>query len=327
MSTRQRDNSLDIAKAIGILLMILGHTTYSQHFLRQFIFSFHMPLFFLIGGYLYRPKGIKDSLKKDFIRLITPYFATCGVIIVYYTFLYTLNPNYANDIHYFMKASIWGSGTNHHCLLFADTPWIGAIWFLPALYVCKNTYNALQGINANKTLMISTVIFLAATVIGRYLIYLPFSILSGLSAIIFYAIGDRLKDFKKIKIQYWIIGIIFWMVSIKYSHIYIVQPILDLYLVDVIGATTASILVFLLSKQISKLQSLSSSLVWLGRNTIYILCFHLIDLDCYLSVKIARHSIDNHYIILFYRFLIPIIATIIFCLVKNWWNNRKANVE
>ena len=326
MSTKQRDISLDIAKAIGILLMILGHTAFISQTTIKFIYSFHMPLFFIIGGYLYRPKAIKDSLKRDFQRLMIPYFVTCGVIIVYYIFLYTLNPNYANDIHYYMKASIWGSGINHHCLLF-DVPWIGAIWFLPALFVCKNTYNALQGVNANKKLMISTFIFLVATVIGRYLIYLPFSILSGLSAIIFYAIGDRLKDFQKIKIQYWIIGIFCWIVSIKYSHIYLVQPSLDLYFVDVIGATTVSILVYLLSKQISKLQSLSSSLVWLGRNTIYILCFHQIDFDCYLSDKIARHTIDNHYMILLYRFLIPITATIIFCIVKDWWNNRKANVE
>lgn len=157
------------------------------------------------------------------------------------------------------------------------------------------------------------------------LLSLPFSILSGLSAIIFYAIGDRLKDFQKIKIQYWIIGVICWMISIKYSFVGIGHPSMDLYFIDVIGATAASILVYLLSKQISKLLSLSSSLVWLGRNTIYILCFHLIDLDCCLSNKIARHTIDNHYMILLYRFLIPIIATIIFCIVKDWWNEKIKN--
>ena len=38
---------IDVAKGIGIILMVLGHTSIPQ-MLSNFIWAFHMPLFFLI---------------------------------------------------------------------------------------------------------------------------------------------------------------------------------------------------------------------------------------------------------------------------------------
>lgn len=60
MNTQNRDNTIDITKGIGILLVIVGHTgglpadTYIHHF----IYSFHMPLFFILGGFLFKPSNI-----------------------------------------------------------------------------------------------------------------------------------------------------------------------------------------------------------------------------------------------------------------------------
>lgn len=47
-----RDYSLDFAKGIGMLLVMFGHTNYQQPLL-TIIYSFHMPLFFVISGILY----------------------------------------------------------------------------------------------------------------------------------------------------------------------------------------------------------------------------------------------------------------------------------
>lgn len=58
---------IDIAKGIGIILVIIGHTfrdemlekSFACYFLRNFIYSFHMQLFFVISGYL-----LEGSLQK-----------------------------------------------------------------------------------------------------------------------------------------------------------------------------------------------------------------------------------------------------------------------
>ena len=41
---------LDIAKGLGIILMVLGHTSIPK-FASDFIWSFHMPLFFIASGF------------------------------------------------------------------------------------------------------------------------------------------------------------------------------------------------------------------------------------------------------------------------------------
>lgn len=81
---------INYLRGFGILLVLLGHSFPSQNFnnnslyefLHNFIYSFHMPLFFFISGYcavkIYSITGknnIKNFYKKKFFRLIIPYFS------------------------------------------------------------------------------------------------------------------------------------------------------------------------------------------------------------------------------------------------------------
>lgn len=67
-----RTEWIDSARGIGILCVMLGHMSIPQ-LLSQFIFSFHMPLFFFLSGYLW--KGRRDCAwffgRID--RLVVPY--------------------------------------------------------------------------------------------------------------------------------------------------------------------------------------------------------------------------------------------------------------
>ncbi|SDA27190.1 Fucose 4-O-acetylase [Ruminococcus sp. YE71] len=88
----KRSDSIDYAKGIGILLVILGHMQIlacgeSFETLTNVIYSFHMPLFFFLSGltldrkYRSRPPNAAD-VKKLAKRLMIPYFSWCGVYIV-----------------------------------------------------------------------------------------------------------------------------------------------------------------------------------------------------------------------------------------------------
>ena len=48
-----KDNYISTAKAIGIILMVVGHAI-SQNFAYRYIYMFHMPLFFFCSGYFYK---------------------------------------------------------------------------------------------------------------------------------------------------------------------------------------------------------------------------------------------------------------------------------
>ncbi len=75
MKEENRKIYIDIIRAIGIILVVLGHSIENVNEVKSFIYSFHMPLFFVIFGMLMTSKE-KNILKytiKKFCQLIIPY--------------------------------------------------------------------------------------------------------------------------------------------------------------------------------------------------------------------------------------------------------------
>ena len=56
-SMKKRNLVVDIMRAVGIILVVLGHSEISNSFAIRFIYLFHLPLFFVLSGYLYNDKG------------------------------------------------------------------------------------------------------------------------------------------------------------------------------------------------------------------------------------------------------------------------------
>ena len=69
---QQRDAVLDILKGFGIIFVLVGHSL--GGIVHNFIYSFHIPLFFLVSGYLYKQRPFKEQVKKDWSRLMIPFF-------------------------------------------------------------------------------------------------------------------------------------------------------------------------------------------------------------------------------------------------------------
>jgi len=78
---------ITLSKAFGIILVVVGHFTSTVYMpayyveMKNFIFSFHMPLFMILSGFLFQMSLRKSGkisllpfLKKKFLRLMVPYF-------------------------------------------------------------------------------------------------------------------------------------------------------------------------------------------------------------------------------------------------------------
>ena len=53
MSVEKRDHSIDILKGIAIILVLIGHIPYTPHILRAWLYTFHVPTFFVCSGILF----------------------------------------------------------------------------------------------------------------------------------------------------------------------------------------------------------------------------------------------------------------------------------
>ena len=71
---KKRDINIDICRGIGILLVILGHQfqNWDLTYLMQFIYSFHMPLLFIISGIFLKKEGAGPYKKRT-----CPYGSAC----------------------------------------------------------------------------------------------------------------------------------------------------------------------------------------------------------------------------------------------------------
>lgn len=130
---QNRISYLSTARIIGILLVVLGHSypfnvpiPQSLEFLRTVIYSFHMPLFVFLSGFLAArsSRSPKDYIAGRAKRLLIPYF-----VLSLAAFLpKLLVQSYINDTVSFSFAYLIRSE-----LVPRENVW-GHFWFLPVIF-------------------------------------------------------------------------------------------------------------------------------------------------------------------------------------------------
>lgn len=81
---KERDNTVDILKGIAILLVVIGHFSPVQQ-VENFIYSFHMPLFFFLSGitfwYSFGKKINKENIKQLLPKMLAK--RVCSLCLPY----------------------------------------------------------------------------------------------------------------------------------------------------------------------------------------------------------------------------------------------------
>lgn len=127
---KTRNKGLDIAKGIGIILVVLGHACSPASL---FTAQFHMPLFFVISGYLFDGRNsVKDFIKRKINSLYLP-FIIWNILFIGLTVLKNILTS-TPTLGYAVKSVI-------KTLLTLDKHvHLGATWFLGALFVMSILY-------------------------------------------------------------------------------------------------------------------------------------------------------------------------------------------
>lgn len=325
-----RNITLDLMKAIGIIAIILGHYGIG----RQFFYSFHVPLFFIVGGYLFRTKDIRVSLLADSKRLLIPYILTSFVVLLWDVVMSVSHGDDLAILHRTQSIALGGGLPMDYFIFGYQEEFIGAIWFLLALFVCKNTYNILANhLSANWISVSCIALSITSTLCCNYLKFLPLDILQGLSALVFFDAGHRIKEiggFSKVPKITGFIGIGMWILAIIFSRCLMVTGQYGCYPIDVIGALGASWGIWSICSFAAKMPTSSIRFTaWIGQNSLALLCLHLIDLDTGVLHKLQHWTVDWHYHNNYIHAFIIILASLglIYCWDKVLNTLKKSKYE
>ena len=128
---------VDIAKALGIFLVFYGHLVeqvYHDGVLKafyqfKFIYAFHMPLFFFIAGFFWRPFAkISDQIKKLVLRRLIPVFAFAVFLLPLWCIHYW---NFSGEVQ-------WGNFIYQTKSYLLGLPYLNfPVWFLVCLFTCE----------------------------------------------------------------------------------------------------------------------------------------------------------------------------------------------
>ena len=312
---------LDSLRGFGIILITLGHLGCFE-LLERYIYSFHVPLFFFISGYLYRrgTQPLSTYIKKKTTTILVPFLT--------WTFLSTMvNVVLGYNLIPLIKRALTIKG---------QLTWNSPLWFLLVLYFVEVLFTLLDRVNQRTyfkgiIFVVSLVVFV---LIGDIRLTLKLNLVPF--AMVFYSMGNImrrsienrgffLKRWQKYPIALSLLttGFVFGGVlnsRIKYTH-----AIWGNYLYVFIAAFSSILFYYILFRNIDKI-GYSKTLTYLGKNSMIIMCaqywiFRFFDIVTKrVWGRVLWHKRDSLKAVLF-----TVFAIIIICLLTEGYKKISKN--
>ena len=235
---KHRNEAIDIAKGIGIILMVMGHSGCPK-MLFNFIYLFHMPLFFFCSGYFFHPTNkVSDTIKKRIKGLYLPFIKWSIPFLLLHNICFNLN--IYNESYGFngIASSLYDLKTYLTRLFYiifymsGSEQLLGGFWFLKVLFISSIGISLLyfikqriHSIQKLSTFQICILLTIIAIISVKLNIRIPvLGELHQLSlAAIFYLIGYSYRQIENTDNYNWIFTIITLSLILICSLFYVVS--------------------------------------------------------------------------------------------------------
>lgn len=195
LTAASRIGFIDIAKAIGIVLVVVAHAPCAPTGVMTLIYSVHMPLFFFISGYLFTAERAAapwpDTVRRAARSLLVPYLFFFGLSLLYWLATRNIGARTGkfSDLH--ASDALQGLATGLSADLFVNV----TLWFFPCLFLCQVLYawgRQLAGAGALLLGLSALAAVLLATTLP-WSVRLPLGLDVVWMALVFYAAGHWLR--------------------------------------------------------------------------------------------------------------------------------------
>lgn len=313
-----RDSVLSICKGIAIILMVIGHAE-APELITNFIYTFHMPLFFMAAGYFFSRRYLSDPwpfIGKRIRGLYFPFLKWSVVFLLLHNVWFhfgILNEDYGN----------WTGGVTHpYTLKTAVTRLVlmvtsmsgydefmaGAFWFFRGLLVASIVFLLLYKLLDSRTRLTPTaavglicagmVAFLALRIhFGIKLTTIPNGGWREIWGVFFFGAGVLFRTYKDYLRQNWWLTACYaiflaYAATQHFSGMNNGCRYRDLLTLPLTGLA-GFLLVHHISTMIARRDNfLNRSLAFIGDTTLYIFIFHIISFKVVSLLKIWWYDLD-----------------------------------
>lgn len=182
-----RSVAVDLVRVVGVVAIVAGHTWDQRHFAQAGIYTWHVPVFFVLTGYLWKPgRTTGGELTRRSRTLLVPYLAWLVIVTAIWSAF---------------RVAVGDSVDTHTLkLLILGGNWISrpysAFWFVTCLFAAAVLLRWLERVHPFLPWFIAGV-GIAWSIGDRYpLAMIPESVGVALPALAFMLIGMTLRRFR-----------------------------------------------------------------------------------------------------------------------------------
>lgn len=313
MVKKDRIEYIDVAKGIGIILVIVGHSHCPAE-IRNFIYFFHIPFFFFISGVLLSQRRRFSEFVTDRVRyLLVPYYVIAFISIVFSFFLsrhYRNDLNVTNAIMNVLKMS-FGIKAD------LESIYNGPLWFLPCLFYVQIFGYLIIGIKNDLVKILSVIILSILGILLQVGSQIGFG--SPLIALSFWFAGymvkkqNSLQKIQSNRISLNIIAALCLLIIVGLmkrigGNLSMSNVTLSNYIWFIIGGTAGSMAILISAMAVET----SRGIEFIGKNAIIIFGFHSLAQK---AIDIPRILMDINFYSLLGRnvYLFIILWNVIVC--------------
>lgn len=313
-----KNTVISICKGIAIILMVMGHAE-PPNLISNFIYIFHMPLFFITAGYFFSRKYLDapwSFVKKRFKGLYIPFLKWSIFFLILHNLWFKLgllNEQFGN----------WEGGVTHpytmHTFLLRikyavtlmsgyDEFITGAFWFFRGLLVASIMFLILYKIiDSSKKLSPmqgAVAVILIAVAFNALRFHLGFKIpvipnggLREVWGIFFFGVGVIYRYYEsKVGNRWWLTAVCLGVMCVgAWNHWCGMNN--NGQLRDIATLPATGIAGFIVTKHLATIIDMAGGwlarlLVYVGSNTLYILVFHILSMKTVSQLKIWWYGLD-----------------------------------
>lgn len=277
----KRDDTLDIMKGLGILLMIWVHCRTDA--ISHFAYTFHMPLFLFISGYFFKLRSFTQELSLDFQRIIVPYVFTCLVMVL---LAFSAFDKFAFEsmTKTALFSSLWGGAIYGRLFAYKDL-FIGPLWFLLGLLWARLLASILLRFIKNDFLCGAIIFILAIIAKCSFEVFghKPLSLFQAFGCLGFFYTGYLARKYDLLNIDkiklFFPFALLCWLYCMSFSSLALHKCQYEgFYILDILGAWGIFCILYVTVKSVYNKNSLFWKIIlFVGRNSIVVLCVHAVD--------------------------------------------------